>query len=240
MVLILVNQINKSMNFLKYLILTFILFVSNFESLQAQVHKTSWRRIINQKEGDWFASDEAKAIAENVLFYQRNIGGWPKNIQMQEALNSEEKKALLKLKSSTKDVTTDNGATTQEMVYLSKMYRQVPDETYKKAFLLGVDYLLEAQYDNGGWPQFYPLKEGYYTHITYNDDSMINILNLLRELRDKTNTYSIQPSKETIEKISKAIDKGIDCILKTQYKQNGVLTVWCAQHDENTLQPAKA
>ena len=228
------------MKFLKYSILIIFLFVSNFEALQAQVHKASWRRIINQKEGAWFASDEAKAIAENVLLYQRDIGGWPKNIQMQEPLSKKEKQKLLKIKSSTYDVTTDNGATTQELVFLSKMYRQVPDERYKNAFLLGIDYLLKAQYENGGWPQFYPLKDGYYTHITYNDDSMINILNLLRELRDQTNTYAIQPSKETLEKIATAIDKGIDCILKTQYKQNGVLTAWCAQHDENTLQPAKA
>jgi pectinesterase len=37
-----------------------------------------------------------------------------------------------------------------------------------------------------------------------------------------------------------AFDKGIDCILKTQIKVNGQLTVWCAQHDEFTLAPANA
>jgi pectinesterase len=36
-------------------------------------------------------------------------------------------------------------------------------EKYKKAFLNGLDYLLAAQYENGGWLQFYPLK-GYYSH----------------------------------------------------------------------------
>jgi pectinesterase len=42
-------------------------------------------------------------------------------------------------KSDLNDITTDNGATTEEMLFLSKMYRQVPDERYKKAFLLGVE-----------------------------------------------------------------------------------------------------
>jgi hypothetical protein len=37
-----------------------------------------------------------------------------------------------------------------------------------------------------------------------------------------------------------AIDKGVECILKTQVVQEGKLTVWCAQHDERTLAPAKA
>ena len=43
-----------------------------------------------------------------------------------------------------------------------------------------------------------------------------------------------------MEKTGKAIEKGIECIVKTQYLQNGVLTAWCAQHDEVTFQPAKA
>jgi PelA/Pel-15E family pectate lyase len=34
--------------------------------------------------------------------------------------------------------------------------------------------------------------------------------------------------------------RGIDCILKTQIKQNGKRTAWCAQHDEKTLEPAWA
>jgi pectinesterase len=206
----------------------------------AQVHDKSWKSITEMPEGNWFVSAEAKAIAENVLLYQRNIGGWPKNIQMQKTLSDEEKKELLALKSDMHNITTDNGATFQEMVFLSKMYRQVPDERYKSAFLAGLDYILEAQYDSGGWPQFYPLKKGYYTHITYNDDSMVNILNVLEEIKDKTDYFSIKASDETIKKIDLAFSKGIDCIIKTQYKQNGVLTTWCAQHDENTLLPAKA
>ena len=121
-----------------------------------------------------------------------------------------------------KGCTTDNGATYQEMVFLSKMYRQVPDERYKKAFLAGLNYILEAQYENGGWPQFYPLKKGYYTHITYNDDSMVNILNVLKEIKDKTDYFSIKPSEETIKKVKIAFDKGIDCIIK-----NTIQTKWC-------------
>jgi PelA/Pel-15E family pectate lyase len=37
-----------------------------------------------------------------------------------------------------------------------------------------------------------------------------------------------------------AVERGVDCILKTQVSQGGKLTVWCAQHDEKTLLPAKA
>ena len=225
-------------NTLKFIFLIIALTFS--ESLFSQVHNQSWNNIIHQNKDDWFKTNEAKEIAENVLLYQREIGGWPKNIQMQNPLSEAEKQHLKALKSSTKEITTDNGATIQEMLFLSKMYAQNKDKKYENAFLKGLDYLLAAQYENGGWPQFYPLKKGYYTHITYNDDSMVNILNLLKEIKNNTNFFAIKPADDILKKIEIAFQKGIDCILKTQYKQNGILTVWCAQHDENTLLPAKA
>lgn len=223
--------------FRKTILLVLLLVVM---AAKAQNTYKSWPDIIRKNDAAWFATPEAKAIAENVLLYQRNIGGWPKNIQMQNPLSEAEKQKLIALKSDTHDITTDNGATSQEMLFMSKMYAQVKDERYRESFLKGLNYLLEAQYANGGWPQFYPLKKGYYTHITYNDNLMVNILTILKEVGQQTDYYSIKPSKEVVEKAKIAFDKGIECILKTQYKQNGVLTAWCAQHDEVTLEPANA
>lgn len=223
--------------FRKTILLVLLLVVM---AAKAQNTYKSWPDIIRKNDAAWFATPEAKTIAENVLLYQRNIGGWPKNIQMQTSLSEAEKQKLIALKSDTHDITTDNGATSQEMLFMSKMYAQVKDERYRESFLKGLNYLLEAQYANGGWPQFYPLKKGYYTHITYNDNLMVNILTILKEVGQQTDYYSIKPSKDIVEKAKKAFDKGIECILKTQYKQNGVLTAWCAQHDEVTLEPANA
>ena len=217
-----------------------VLLISTSIGITAQVHDKSWRSITESQDENWFASAEATSIAENVLLYQRNIGGWPKNIQMQKLLSEVEKQKLIAIKSDPIECTTDNGATCQEMLFLSKMYKKNPDERYKIAFMKGIDYLLAAQYDNGGWPQFYPLMKGYYTHITYNDDSMVNILELFKEIKNKSNFYSISPTSDVVNKIEIAFNKGIDCILKTQYKQNGQLTSWCAQYDEVTLVPAKA
>lgn len=211
-----------------------------FTGISAQVHDKSWRNIIHTKDAVWFQSDEAKQIAENVLLYQRNIGGWPKNVQMHLPLSQAEKEELLKQKETNEETTTDNGATIQEMLFLSKIYAQTKDERYKNAFLKGLDYILEAQYDNGGWPQFYPLKKGYYSHITYNDNSMVNIMNMLHHFKKNTDYYSIKLPKAQLERVNDAFRIGVDCILKTQYKQNGVLTAWCAQHDAETLEPAKA
>jgi len=209
-------------------------------AVNAQNTYKRWSDVIRKSDVAWFANADAKRVAENVLLYQRDIGGWPKNIQMQDELTEKQKKDLIALKKTAVETTTDNGATCQEMLFMSRMYAQVKDERYRESFLKGLNYLLEAQYANGGWPQFYPLKKGYYTHITYNDDSMVNIMNVIKAVADESDYYSIKPSKEIVEECRKSFDKGIDCILKTQYKQNGVLTAWCAQHDEVTLAPANA
>ncbi|SCY41802.1 pectinesterase [Nonlabens sp. Hel1_33_55] len=208
------------------------------QGIQAQILDKSWKDLVTDSDTQWYASMEAREVAENVLLYQRDIGGWPKNIQMQKPLTADEKKELMDLKLTAKGVTTDNEATFQEMLFLSNIYREQPNEKYRAAFIKGLEYLLEAQYPNGGWPQFYPLKKGYATNITYNDDSMVNIMNVLKELKDDSGFYSIQPADETLKRIEKAFDNGVSCILKTQYKQDGILTGWCAQHDEVTLEPA--
>ena len=209
-------------------------------SLDAQVHSQSWKNIIFNENEAWYGTLQAKEIAENVLLYQKNNGGWPKNIEMQNKLTISEIEDLNSKKNNLTECTIDNGATTQELIFLSKIYKNQPDKKYKKAFIKGIKYLLNAQYKNGGWPQFYPLKKGYYSNITYNDDAITNVLFLFKEIIDQPESYPIPIPNKINKKVLFSFKIGIDCITKTQYKQNGVLTAWCAQHDEKTLLPTKA
>jgi pectinesterase len=222
------------------LFLLFAVFANSSLSAQKKLTEMSWSEVVYKQSDSWYGSEEAISVAENVLLYQRNIGGWPKNTPMHKPLSETEKEKLLQLKTSTEDVTIDNGATLLEMIYLSKVYNQTQDEKYKTCFLKGLDYILEAQYENGGWPQFYPLRKGYYTHITFNDNATINVLNLLKDLSNGNQKYDFVTDDVVLDRVEQALEKGIECILKTQFVQNGVLTVWCAQHDEITLLPAKA
>lgn len=68
---------------------------------------------------------------------------------------------------------------------------------------------------------------------------MVNVMNLLRDVYSRKAPYTYVPDS-LCQRARTAFDKGVECILKTQVKQNGKLTVWCAQHDEHTLAPAKA
>ncbi|MDR0419214.1 MAG: pectate lyase [Prevotellaceae bacterium] len=205
-----------------------------------KVYQMKWSRLVYTQPDDWYKSEQAKSIAENVLLYQRNTGGWPKNIAIHMPLTEEEQEEVHVDKKRTDDSTIDNDATFLEICYLAKIYNATEDIRYKDAFQKGVQYLIEAQYENGGWPQFYPLRKGYYSHITYNDNAMVNTMLILRSIAQKEYPYTSIVVDSVVEKSSNAFNKGVECILNTQYVQKGKLTVWCAQHDEFTLAPAKA
>ena len=189
---------------------------------------------------DWYGSAEAIRIADNLLLYQRNVGGWQKDTEMASVLTAVEKTNLTASKAITTDVTIDNNATTSQIVYLARVasHNTPNQERYKDAALKGIDYVLAAQYENGGWPQFYPNQSGYYGHITFNDNAMVNVMNFLTSVAADP-MYSFV-DKDRRDKATKAVQKGIDVTLKSQIVVNGKKTAWCAQHDEKTLAPAAA
>ncbi|MFN0108828.1 MAG: pectate lyase [Blastocatellia bacterium] len=196
-----------------------------------------WRNALNQK-AEWYASEEASRVADNLLLYQRDTGGWPKNTEMAAKLSEAEKATLAKQKVET-DSTIDNGATHRQLVYLARVFTATKQERFQQSFIRGLDYLFKAQYDNGGWPQFYPGMKGYYMHITFNDDAMVGVLTLFRQIVQRKPDYAFVDQARR-QKAERAVERGIECILKTQIKVNGKLTAWCAQHDEKTLAPAPA
>lgn len=199
----------------------------------------SWQYVATRMPDEWYGSEESIRVAENVLLYQRDAGGWPKNLPLHKPL-TETEKATIRDEKGLNDAIFDNSATTTEMKFLARMYSKIKNQAYKDSFNRGLKFILDAQYDNGGWPMFWPLRKGYYTHITFNDNAIVNILGMLKEINNKNPLFSPIASPELARRSVTAYKKGIECILKTQIRVNGKPTVWCAQHDEKTLLPAKA
>ncbi len=220
----------------------FILINICAQNRQENIRNFNWLHVATEMPDEWYSSAEAIMVADSVLKYQTEVGGWPKNTNFHRRVNQRE---MARIKSTGFGATFDNDATTTEMRFLSKMYNKIKDERYREAFLKALDYIFEAQYENGGWPQFYPYRTGitadYASHITYNDNAMVNIMHLLYDIiREREIFVSMNLSKEHIIRAEESFNRGLDCILKTQIVVNGDLTVWCAQHDEFTLEPAKA
>lgn len=227
----------SKINFTFILILQ-LLFSDNINA-QVPIAQRSWGYVATQMPDDWYGSEESKKVAENVLLYQRDIGGWPKNLPLHKPLTDPEK-AKINDEKGLNDAILDNSATTTEMKFLARMFNKTKIPEYKDSFNRGLKFILDAQYKNGGWPMFYPLRKGYYTHITFNDNAIINIMGMLRDINNNNPLFSSITSPEFLKRSEAAYKKGIDCILKTQIKVNGKPTIWCAQHDEKTFLPAKA
>jgi len=197
----------------------------------------SWRQCLRQK-AEWYGGAEAARVADNLLLYQRASGGWPKNTDFAIPLNEPKKKELLRKKNQT-DSTIDNGGTYTPMRYLAKVYLATREKRCKESFIKGLDYLLQAQYPNGGWPQYYPRLRGYSRYITFNDGAMIGVMKLLRDVVEKEKPFDFIDTQRR-QKAAAALEKGVACILKCQIVVNGKKTVWCAQHDEKTFEPRPA
>ncbi|MEC9035809.1 MAG: pectate lyase [Verrucomicrobiota bacterium] len=217
-----------------------------FGPLLASVGAISWRDCANQ-EKDWYKTPEAIRIGDNVLYFQSDLGGWYKNDGSIHAsgnaaidVHSQEDKRKYKksLEQRKYPCTLDNDATWSEMRFLAKVHAATGKQKYREGFLKGVQYLLEAQYPSGGWPQFYPLRPGYSSRITFNDGAMIGAIAILDNVVQRRAPYDLADNKLR-EKCKAAVAKGRDCILKCQIIVKGKKTVWCQQHDQRTLEPAQ-
>jgi PelA/Pel-15E family pectate lyase len=206
----------------------------------------SWSEVFKQKPL-WYQTDEAARIADQLRIYQKDNGGFEKNVDMALMLTQKEKEAIIAKRSDVSETTIDNRTTYPQVAYLGRvitasLLKSSPPANlprYKEAFNKGVDYLLASQYENGGFPQFYPLKKGYYSHITFNDDAMIGALKVLRDISNAKDDYKFVDA-ERRSKAAQAVAKALPLILKLQIEVGGKKTVWAAQYDEVSLKPAAA
>ena len=186
-----------------------------------------------------YKPSDITSIADNILLLQKENGGWPKNYDVFAILTDAQKDSVLAAKSAT-NTTFDNGSTYTQIAVLANVYTATREEKYKMAALKGFEFILKAQYKNGGWPQYYPIeKNNYSSHITFNDGALEGIINLLKDVSDGKPEYAFL-DKEQHDKIVAAYNKAIPCIIKMQINDAGKPTAWCQQYDEVTLQPAWA
>ena len=141
--------------------------------------------------------------------------------------------------------TIDNNATIQEMRLLAVRYKATTNNNYKSAFKTSfnkaVNFLLTMQRSKGGLPQVWPKRGNYSDQITLNDNAMIRAMVTMMDIANKTSPFDSDIIDDaTRSKMKSALEKAVDYLLKAQIVNDGKLTVWCAQHDTNSLAPVGA
>lgn len=219
----------------------FVLIVGMAAVIASQAAPRHWKAILRETDPEFFKTEEATMIGDNLLLFQRETGGWQKNTDMTYELTPVQRDSVASDKSRRDDSTIDNDATTIQMNFLARLYVANKEVRFKEGFNNALEYLLSGQYENGGWPQFWPDNEGYQVHITFNDDAISNILKLFDDIINGREPYQGELVDDDMRaRLKDSFDRGIECILATQIMVNGEPTVWCQQHDHVTYEPASA
>lgn len=209
----------------------------------------------------WYTSPEALQIAHNVVTYQLPDGGWSKNVDMvsgPRAPGNRYDTNNLDKYSEAGDfdapldpnwnylATLDNDATRSPIRFLAHVttallaaHRDADAAPFRAAVQRGVEYLLNAQYPNGGWPQVWPLEGLYHDAITLNDDAMLHAIEILHDVADGAPDYKFLPAP-LATRAGAAAARGIATLLKLQVVEDGRKTAWADQYDPITLEPTSA
>lgn len=182
-----------------------------------------------------YRPEQVREIADNLLRYQRANGGWPKDFDPLRVLSDDQQRELLEQRGQ-HDTSFDNRATYPEVEYLAQAYQRMGDERYRDAALAGMEFILQAQYANGGWPHTYPSRKNYYPRITMVDDVMVGVLTTIRHIATQPERYDFVPA-ELRRRVADSLARGDACLLKLQVRAGGQLTGWASQYDEVTLEP---
>ena len=222
---------------MKKLLFILLLLIANGQWLtaisaeQKPLEKQKWGHVCSGKmPEEWYASEQAQQIAEIVMAIQKTNGGWYKNTQMHKLT---EEQLLDLMRKKREHSCLDNYATTQEMRFLAHVYKYNKDERYRQSFLRALEMILNAQKGCGGWSQYWPLtgKGSYQDYITFNDDLMTNVMLMLRDVYENEGDFKDLTDAATRERCRAAFNRGLDCIIRCQIDDEGVKSVWCAQHD---------
>jgi len=184
------------------------------------------------------APEQVREIADNVLLFQRANGGWVKDYDMLAVLTAEQKKRMRDSRAQT-DTSFDNHTTHSQVDYLARAFAQLGEPAWRAACERGIDFMLAAQYSNGGFPQRWPNNKGIAARITFNDGVMMGIMEVLRAAADRAPHFAWLDDARR-ERCAAAVRRGIDCLLRSQIRVEGRPTGWGQQHDEQTLETTGA
>ncbi len=188
----------------------------------------------------WYGSKEAHHLATAIVSYQTPSGGWSKAVDYSSGPRSPGTHWTNNPENPWHYCgTLDNRSTTEQIKFLAHIGSLSERAELKASGLRGIEWILNAQFPNGGWPQVYPVEPGYHEAITLNDGAMLHALEVLLSV-SKGDAPFVFVDESIRQRAKEAFDKGIDCLLKSQVKLDGKPTVWCAQHDPISLEPVAA
>ena len=183
-----------------------------------------------------YTPEQVAQIADNILRYQREDGGWIQNQDPARILDAE---GLAQYAQETTRTggSFDNRNIYTHVDYLASAYALTGDARYRDASERGFGFILAHQNPRcGGWPHSVPGTESYHPYITIADDVTAGVLGTLRAAASDAPRFGFIEAPLR-ERIRKAVENGDACLLRLQVRQGKTLAGWAGQYDDQTLQP---
>jgi len=171
-----------------------------------------------------------------VVSYQTPSGGWGKHVDYAQGARTVGTRWNSESDAWSYIGTIDNGATVNELRLLGVAASASTDTVARRAFIRGVRYLLQAQFPSGCWPQVYPLMGSYNDAATHNDDAMVNVVRVLRDVA--RGTWAAADASLRAD-AGAAVSRATTCFVAQQVMVGGVRTTWAQQHDPLTHEPVQ-
>lgn len=144
------------------------------------------RQPSNERRG--LAREEACVAADTVVSKQSGSGAWPRSWYLFAKIPADE---MGTLQGGSRGNKIDNDATGLPTQFPAQVAHAIGEPKHAESFKRGLDHLSAAQDETCGWSQYYPLRKGCYQRITHNDNAMINVTALLRDVARGEETYAL-------------------------------------------------
>ena len=164
----------------------------------------------------------ARRAGRALAWGQRLEGGWDHRVKVSDlSLDAERPRRV------SGRCTFDDRITQGALEFLMDLDHDLNEPWLDDAIKWGLDFMLEAQFPNGAWSQWFPLRGGYHDYYTFNDRAINDCISvLLKAYRSYGNSTFLEGAK-----------RGADFILLSQLPspQAG----WAQQYSHD-LRPAAA
>ncbi len=182
--------------------------------------------------GDDFYLEAAKAAADALVWGQLESGGWDYRIDFSDEGGRKwyyyHDKGKVEPGKRRNTSTLDDNNSQSALGLIMAVHKTTGDEKYLSAVEHGLAFMLESQFENGAWPQRYPLaSSGYSQWYTFNDNS---INDCIKVMLDAYHIYSNDKYLESAELAG-------DFILASQLPEPQA--GWAQQYDHD-MKPASA
>jgi len=172
------------------------------------------------KDSDYL--NGAREAGRALAWGQRQEGGWDHRVDVTHMKAGSDRVERLSGRCA-----LDDNITQGALTYLIDLDDVIDESWLSESIRIGLDFMIESQFSNGAWPQWYPLIGGYHDYYTFNDNTINDCIILMLKAH---RTYGDKRYLESAE-------KGGDFIIISQLPSPQ--TGWAQQYSHD-MKPAWA